>query len=382
MTAACRTEAAARWKNARRVLAVRLDNLGDVLMTTPALAALKEALPHSHLALATSPGAVAVAPHLPFVDEVIGVRAPWVRHPAGKAPDDPGLLAAELAQRRFDAAVVFTTYTQSALPAALLAMLAGIPLRLAHARENPYALLTDWLPDPEPALVRHEVDRQLALVAAVGCATDDTRLRFALRADDEAAVRERLAAAGVDADRPYLVVHPGATAPSRRYPPERFGAAVRLIAQRLPLPAVFTGGADEAALVETARAHAGSDARTVSLAGRLSLGELGALIGRSALLIANNSGPAHIAAALRTPVVDLYALTNPQHTPWRTPARVLSHDVPCRNCFKSVCPEGHHACLRGVAAPQVALAALELLTGFAARAPQRPLRAAGAVTAA
>jgi ADP-heptose:LPS heptosyltransferase len=110
----------------------------------------------------------------------------------------------------------------------------------------------------------------------------------------------------------------------------------------------------------------------------LSLGELAAVIGQCSLLICNNSGPAHIAAALRTPVVDLYALTNPQHTPWRTASRVLYQDVPCRNCFKSTCPEGHHACLRGVAAPQVALAALELLTGITVRAGQP--RGAGALS--
>jgi ADP-heptose:LPS heptosyltransferase len=79
------------------------------------------------------------------------------------------------------------------------------------------------------------------------------------------------------------------------------------------------------------------------------------------VLITNNSGPAHLAAAVATPVVDLYALTNPQHTPWLVPARVLNHDVPCRNCLKSVCPQGHHDCLRRVAPERVADAAMELL---------------------
>ena len=98
-----------------------------------------------------------------------------------------------------------------------------------------------------------------------------------------------------------------------------------------------------------------------SLAGRLSLGELGALIEAADLLICNNTGPAHIAAAVGTPVVDLYALTNPQHTPWQVESRVLFHDVPCRNCYKSVCPAGHHDCLRRVPPERVAEAARELL---------------------
>jgi ADP-heptose:LPS heptosyltransferase len=79
------------------------------------------------------------------------------------------------------------------------------------------------------------------------------------------------------------------------------------------------------------------------------------------VLIANNSGPVHLAAAVGTPVVDLYALTNPQHTPWGVPSRVLSHDVPCRNCFKSICPYGHNDCLRRISPSAVVRAALELL---------------------
>ena len=97
------------------------------------------------------------------------------------------------------------------------------------------------------------------------------------------------------------------------------------------------------------------------VSGRLTLGELGALIAGAQLLISNNSGPVHVAAALATPVVDLYALTNPQHTPWQVPHRVLYHDVPCRYCMKSVCPQQHNDCLRRVAPSAVVEAALQLL---------------------
>src|SRR5690606_37085709 len=99
----------------------------------------------------------------------------------------------------------------------------------------------------------------------------------------------------------------------------------------------------------------------VDLAGALSLGELACLIEDAALLLSNNSGPVHLAAALGTPVVDLYALTNPQHTPWMVRHRVLYHDVPCKYCYRSVCPEGHNDCLRKVAPATVCEAVLELL---------------------
>ena len=79
------------------------------------------------------------------------------------------------------------------------------------------------------------------------------------------------------------------------------------------------------------------------------------------MLFRSNTGPAHIAAALGTPLVDLYALTNPQHTPWQSPSRVLYHDVACRNCYRSVCPQGHHDCLARVEPARVAEAVHSLL---------------------
>jgi ADP-heptose:LPS heptosyltransferase len=114
-------------------------------------------------------------------------------------------------------------------------------------------------------------------------------------------------------------------------------------------------------------------APSFSLAGRLRLEELAALLDLAPLLIANNTGPVHVAAAVGTPVVDLYALTNPQHTPWAVPSRVLFHDVPCKYCYKSVCPEGHHHCLRLVPPNAVVRAAGELLRETALAGPSWPL---------
>ena len=363
---ATNADAAARWAGVREVLAIRLDNLGDVLMTTPALAAVRESLPGARVTLLASPSGAALAPHLDAVADVIAWHAPWVQQPPGSGSSgtpgrDEADLIQTLAARRFDAAIVFTTCTQSALPAALTCRLAGIPLRLAHCRENPYDLLTDWVPDPDTIGdgMRHEVARQLALVATVGCRTRDERLRFALDAQARADLNAELRRAGIDPDARYVAVHPGATAASRRYPAERFGSAADRIARRSGRTIVFSGGADELPLIE--QAQRAMTMPSHSLGGRLDLRQLGALIAGADLLVANNSGPVHLAAALGTPVVDLYALTNPQHTPWRVAARVLNHDVPCRHCLKSVCPQGHHDCLRRVEPGDVAAAALELL---------------------
>lgn len=353
------------WQDARNILCIRLDHFGDVLMATPALRALKDAAPGRRLTLLAAPHGAIVAPFIAEIDDVIEYAPPWMKSSAAHDPSVDLRMIETLRARRFDAAVIFTTYSQSPLPAAMLCTLAGIPLKLAHCRENPYQLLSDWLPDPEPQkLIRHEVRRQLDLVAAVGARTPNERMSFAVKPADARWAHAQLAAIGVDAAKPWLLLHPGATAASRRYPPALWAQAASELAERTGYPLLWTGSAGEAPLIDDIMqlTHGGASAiRQHSLAGRLTLGQLGAVMSMASVVVVNNTGPAHLAAALGKPVVDLYALTNPQHTPWQTPARVLFQDVPCRFCYKSVCPQGHHACLANVSPNRVAQAAIDLL---------------------
>jgi len=355
------------WRQVRRLLVVRLDNLGDVLMTTPAIAALRAGMPGAQITLLGSATGAAAAPLLPDIDDAIAFDAPWVAGPGARgvvdAVGDETLrrVVRRLLDGGFDAAVIFTVCTQSALPAALLCRMAGIGLRLAHSRENPYGLLSDWVRDSEVVGdgMRHEVQRQLALVASVGLSPPDTRLRLQVGPAARRRAQQRLREAGLRDGQPYVVVHPGASAASRRWPAERFGAAASRIARESGLAIVYTGSGDEAAAVRQAReAMPGA---SIAFDAPLALEELAALIAGARLLLTNNTGPAHIAASTGTPVVDLYALTNPQHTPWRVPSRVLYQDVDCRHCLKSVCPAVHHACLLGVSVDDAVRAALELL---------------------
>jgi lipopolysaccharide heptosyltransferase II len=352
------------WQDARNILCVRLDTLGDVLMTTPAIRALKTfgGGAGRRITLMTSPAGAEVANLVPEIDSVLVYEAPWMKA-TGPRPGshlDQALIE-RLRAEGFDAAVIFTVYSQNPLPAVTICYLADIPLRLAHCHENPYQLLTNWVPDPEPAqYVRHEVQRQLGLVASIGCRPAEAKLSLAVPAAARARMVQRLDALGLSDNRRWVLVHPGASAASRRYPPESFAAVVHELVVNHELPVLFSGGgASERELVQAIQA--GSGAPTHSLAGELDLGELAALIEAAPVLLANNTGPVHMAAALGTPVVDLYALTNPQHTPWAVPSRVLYHDVPCKFCYKSVCPEGHHNCLRLVEPETVTDAVIDLL---------------------
>ncbi len=341
-------------------------------MTGPAIRALKEAAPRRRITLLTSPSGAEAGRLLPQVDEVLVYDAPWMKavpaHHDGAAHIE---FVQSLRARAFDAAAIFTVYSQSALPAALFCYLAELPLRLAHCRENPYHLLTDWVQDTEPASgVRHEVQRQLDLVASVGARTNDRRLSMSVP-DASFATVEHLLRDALAPQQPWAVIHPGATAASRRYPPESFAAVATSLVRDLGWQVFFTGIESERDLITTVQSM--MEAPSCSFAGDLSLAEFAALLWQAPLLITNNTGAVHVAAAVGTPVVDLYALTNPQHTPWMVPHRLLSHDVPCKFCHKSVCPEGHHQCLRLVTPEQVVSAARELFEETHSTQPLREI---------
>lgn len=350
------------WDKAKHLLCIRLDAMGDVLMTSPALCALKEAHPERHITLLTSASGARIAAMIPAIDATLCYDPPWMKAttPRPDASFDQEMIRT-LKNRGFDGAVIFTVYSQNPLPAAMMCYLADIPLRLAHCHENPYQLLTDWLADPEPQqFVRHETRRQLDLVAHIGCVPSSEKLQLTVPPDARQAIQRRLVEAGISQQRPIVILHTGATAPSRCYPPGKFAIAARQIVEQLNAQIIFTGNAAEAGTVRTIQATMG--ALSWSFAGLLDLPEFAALIQQADLLVSNNTGPAHIAAALQTPVVDLYALTNPQHAPWQVPHVLLYHDVPCRYCYKSTCPQGHNDCLHKIEPGTVVDAARTLLT--------------------
>jgi ADP-heptose:LPS heptosyltransferase len=357
------------WVSADHVLCVRLNTLEGVLLTTPALRAVKASRPARRITLLTLPAGAEAAPCVPEIDAVLTCDA-RAGQATGGDPDGSAdqALIDRLRHGRFDAAVIFTAPDQDPLPAASLCHAACIPLRLAHCRASPDGLLSDWVADTEPVgTARHEVRRQLDLVAAVGCRTDDDRLSFRVTERavcDDLRLLYRL---GIDQERPWVILHAGAGAASRRYPREAFAEVARQLTMARGVQVLFTGSPEERELVEWIRDAMG--APSWSAVGLVSLEELGALIALAWGFIASHSGLVHIAAAQGTPVVDLYALTRPQQSPWRVPHRVLSHEVPCKFCYQSVCPEGHHHCLRLVAPGAVVEATCELLSECGVRLP-------------
>lgn len=376
---------AEQWRDAKRILAVRLDNLGDVLLTTPALHAIKVSVPQVHLTLLTSPVGAQVGALDPDIDEVIVYTAPWM-DPWGQLPQDSAReqrMIETLRAGHYDGAMIFTSYHQSALPAAYLCYLADIPLRAAASIDGPGSLLTTRHKHPERMM--HEVERGLDLVGAVGMRDDSAQhgeLRLCPPDTARAAIRARLTAPGnVQVERPLVVVHPGCSMPARTYPWNLYAQVVERLVQRLGANVLVTGSPDERTLVERVCRSVPDDVRAsiYPLAGALTFPELCALIEAADATITNNTGPMHISAAVKTPVVALFALTNPpeQWGPWHVPSRVLNHDVACRICYSRICPYGHE-CLRLVSPEAVVDATEELLGEHGAGASRVASSAASA----
>src|SRR5215213_7350268 len=197
------------WRTARRVLAIRLDNLGDVLVTTPALHALKESLPGVHLSLLASPVGAQAGRLNADIDDVIVHPSPLI-DPWRALPQDSRReqrLIAMLQEQRFDGAVIFTSFRQSPLPAAYLCYLADIPLRLAACSDGSGSLLTTRHEHTTRNI--HEVERGLDLVGAIGLQTTSRRLVLAAPDDARAEAAALLRAARGPASGPVVVVHPG-----------------------------------------------------------------------------------------------------------------------------------------------------------------------------
>jgi ADP-heptose:LPS heptosyltransferase len=337
----------------RHVLVVRLDSLGDMLVCGPAIRAV--AAGADRLTVLSGPGGAAAAALLPGVDEVLVWDCPWI---AGEpAAVDPVTISGVV--RRIEAldvseAVVLTSFHQSALPTALVLRLAGVARIAAVSEDYPGSLLDVRLSPPDEA---PEPVRMRAIAEGAGFPPppgDDGRLAVRLPLPDVAALPRT----------PYLVVHPGVTAPARAYPQYRWVELVRALTRR-GWPVLVTGTVAESDLTSALASAAEPPRSALDCAGAHDLPALAAVLQGAAAVVVANTGPAHLAAAVGTAVVSLYAPVVPAQrwAPYGVPVALLGdqHAV-CRDTRARVCPVPGHPCLAGVGAAEV-VAAVERLAG-------------------
>lgn len=344
----------------RHVLVVRLDSMGDVLVSGPAVRAV--AAGASRVTMLASPLGADAARLLPGVDDVLVWPCPWILNPAPAVERaDIASILQTLRKLDIDEAVILTSFHQSPLPTALLLRLAGVPRIAASSEDYPGSLLDLRLP---PAPEGPEPLRILDFVQAAG---------FGLPAGDDARLAVRTvgdtpAAPGLSPDTPYIAVHPGTTAAARAYPADRWRAAVSRLHDAGWTVVVTGSRAEQSLTAHIAAAAVDRGTPVLDLGGRLTLAELAGVLRSAKVLVAANTGPAHLAAAVGTPVVSLFAPVVPaaRWAPYGIAMILLGdQDAPCRDTRSVLCPVGGHPCLNSVTAEQI-LDSVEQLVSSAA----------------
>lgn len=339
----------------KRILVVRTDRLGDVILTLPLLPILRRRFPHARIAMLTGRYAGEIVEGNPFLDELIA-------YDDGENPVPFGVMRRTLRDRRFDAAVVVHPTGRLAW----LMFVAGIPVRVGTGYRVYGMLFNRRVYTHRKTAERHEAEYNCGLLEPLGCTLPpgmplDFTITIPEAADQMAGALLRQVGVG-PADR-FALVHPGSGGSAREWPVESFGRLAALLADRCSMPVLVTGTAAEASRVEAVVGHSGRKA--TGIAGKLRLKELAALLRRAALLASNSTGPLHIAAAVGTPVLGFYPqipVMGPRRWgPYTPKARVLVPDRPadCSECTGksgSACP-----CMASISVETAAAAAAELL---------------------
>ncbi len=350
---------AARRADPERILIVLPNWVGDLVLATPALRAMRERFASTHIAFLVKPHLADLLSGGDWMDDTILWRS-------GKGQSRPrrrkGFLgsAAELRERQFDWAVLLTNSFRSAL----LARLAAIPRRIGYDRDGRGLLLTDrLLPEksngkfvPVPMIRYYN-----AIARYVGCRDCPNQIELFTSPEDEAAASEAIAAAGVGPDRPIVVLNPAASfGPAKCWLPDRFAeVADQLVIEHNA--AVFISCGPKETGVARMVANAMRQPVVVLDHPVMKLGPSKALIRRASLLITNDTGPRHFANAFGTPVVTIFGPTDPQWTATESPReRSLMVKVFCGPCMKRTCPLDHR-CMTRISSEQVLAPARELL---------------------
>lgn len=353
------------------ILLIRLRLIGDVVFTTPAVTALRRRFPHARITYLVEAAAEPVVRHHPAIDRVVVVERP--RGFARWRYDFT--LGRQLRRERYDLVIDFHGGPRSAL----LAWASGAPQRIGYAlpgRWFEYTTRVPWTRSLVPP--RHSVVNQWALLEPLGIAPPDRAtdpVVMPVDADANVRVSRRLHELGVEDEAQIVVMHVSAGNPFRRWPAASFAQAAATLAQDAPARrVVLTSGPSERdaadAITDEARRLAGAAGPRILHTGEFDLSELHALVSRSALYIGGDSGPMHVAATTRTPMLALFGPTLPDRSmPWRDPlVPALAVDggpLPCRPCHQRQCVPGDFRCLTAISPTMVVDAARSLLIASA-----------------
>jgi heptosyltransferase-2 len=324
--------------------------VGDAVMTVPALRALRRLLPQAHITLAVRPWAKGLFSDADFIDDLLLYE---------RRPQDLRAVvrqAREWRRGHFDLAVLF----QNAFEAALIAAGARVPLRLGYATDNRRALLTHALPLPAWRSERHEVFYYLHIVSELErllYGTDKISREapdYTLQVSPERRklARSMLSAHGASASRPLVALCPGSTnSRAKRWPAENFAALADQLIEEAGADVALVGAPDE--LEVSLEVSAAMRRQPVMLTGQTTLAEVVAVLSLADALVTNDTGPAHIAAALERPTLVIFGPTDPRTTrPFSHAAEIIRRPPDCAPCMLRDCPIDHR-CMTAISPAEV-----------------------------
>jgi len=352
--------------SAVNILIVKPSSLGDVIHAFPAVRLLKARFPEATLSWVVNDTYADLVGLCPDVAHALAFRRHRWAQPR-RWSEVIGFVRG-LRAREFTVAVDL----QGLLRSGLIARFSGAPRRVgfAAAREGAARCYTERV--LTPANVRHAVDRNVFLVrSAFGIA--DATVAWSLRSapDAQADAAALLGRHRLEGHRPLIGVAPAARWPSKTWPPEFFADVIGRVSAGLDGAAFWLCGSESERAVGEAVRAAGGDARPVSLMGESNLLTMVELLRRTDVLLTNDSGPMHVAAAVGTPTVALFGPTDPALTgPYGSGHRVFQGHCPHGPCFERTCPAATPGCQRSVSAAAVAAAVVE--AGRRGKAPDRP----------
>ncbi len=341
-------------KMADRILIVRTDRIGDVVLSTPAITAARKAFPQAYIAMMVSPETQEIVKGNPYLNEII-LYDKKARH---KSFLKTFSFAMRLREKKFDLALIL----HSTARINLMCFLAGITRRVGYARGKMDFLLTDRLEYKKRLGEKHEAEYSLDVLRRAGINAEISPLVMTVKKKDEESVDRLLREAGLDKER-FVVLHPGASDVSKMWPREKFAELADVLIDRFGVGVVFVSSAEQMKTGEEAKRLMKN--KPVFLCGQTSLGELAALLKRASLFVSNDSGPVHIACAVGAPVISIFSrnekgLSPKRWAPLGKKTRVAHKDVGCVECLAHNCKKAF-LCINSVSVEEIVEKSEELL---------------------
>ena len=335
-------------KDCRNILVRGVNWIGDAVMTMPAIRSMKLTHPDARITLLVKPWVSRLFEKDPNVDEII-LYSEAYQGLAGKFR-----LAKEIKNKHFCMALLL----QNAFDAAFIAFLSGIPARIGYNRDSRRMLLTKAVPFDDQAKALHHIEYYLDLVRKAGFSAKYERPWIYLSLEERLEARDKLKSLR----RPVVGINPGATfGSSKRWRPARFAEVACRVISELQGSAVIFGGPSETGIAEEIEKEfsnlagdPGLQMQLLNMAGQTDIRELASLISECDLLVTNDSGPMHIAYAVRTPVVAIFGSTSPEHTgPVGKKDLAIKKTLACSPCFERECSKNDLKCMEMISSTEV-----------------------------